>query len=73
MASLVLLLVSFFDICQYLLNLLNLPSIFSFIPIIQTLVKVKKIKEANAFKLTVKNINDLLLIKISKTLLTEFH
>lgn len=68
MASLVLLLVSFLDICQYLLTLLSLLSLssFSFIPIIQILVKVKDIKEAKAFNLTIRNIDDILSIKISK-------
>ena len=68
MASLFLLLVSFSDICQYLLTLLSLLSLssFSFIPIIQILVKVKDIKEAKAFNLTIRNIDDILSIKIAK-------
>lgn len=68
MALLVLLLVSFSDICQYLLVLPSLLSLssFYFIPIIQILVKVKDIKEAKAFNLTIRNIDDILSIKISK-------
>ena len=68
MASLVLLLVSFSDICQYLLTLLCLLSLssFSFTPIFQILVKVKDIKEAKAFNLTIRNIDDILSIKIAK-------
>jgi hypothetical protein len=41
-------------------------SSFSFIPIIQILVKVKDIKEAKAFNLTIRNIDYILSIKISK-------